>query len=89
MTRSAKNQIMVASEAILLFKRAAETLQLSAKSRRLNRRAIAIAEIKLGIANLRSGTVLAGVRMVMHGLASAPSALWGNGPARRFFGVKF
>lgn len=89
MTRSAKNQILVASEAILLFKRAAETLQLSNNARRLNRRSIAIAEIKLGIATLKSGLILAGLQRIVQGLAAAPSALWGNGPARRFLGAKY
>lgn len=89
MTRSSKNQIMVATEALLLFRRAADTLQLSAKARRLNRRAMAIAEIKLGVATLRSESVWTGLKMILHGLVTAPSALWGNGPARRFFGAKF
>jgi len=89
MTRSKKNQILVASEALVLFQRAANLLRLSAKARRLNRRALAIAEIKLGIATLRNNSVLSGVEMVLRGLISAPSALWGNGPARRFFGAKF
>lgn len=89
MTRSRKNQILVASEALVLFQRAANLLRLSAKARRRNRRALAIAEIKLGVATLRNDSVLAGVKMVLHGLISAPSALWGNGPVRRFFGAKF
>ncbi len=89
MTRSKKNQILVASEALVLFQRAVNLLRLSTKARRLNRRALAIAEIKLGIATLRNNSVLAGAKMVLRGLISAPSALWGNGPARRFFGSKF
>jgi glycosyltransferase involved in cell wall biosynthesis len=89
MTRSRKYQILVATEALLLFRRAADSLQLSAKARRLNHRAIAIAEIKLGLASLRSDSFWSGLKMVLHGLFTAPSALWGNGPARRFFGAKF
>lgn len=89
MTRSRKYQILVATEALLLFRRAADLLQLSTKARRLNHRAIAIAEIRLGIANLRNNAVLEGLKMVLHGLVAAPSVLWGNGPARRFFGSKF
>lgn len=89
MTRSRKNQILVANEALLLFRRAADTLQLSAKARRLNRRAMAIAKIKLGVATLRSGSFREGLKMVLHGFVAAPSALWGNGPVRRFFGAKF
>lgn len=89
MTRSPKNQILVASEALVLFQRAENFLLLSAKARRLNRRALAIAKIKLGVATLRNNSVLAGVKMVLRGFVSAPSALWGNGPVRRFFGAKF
>lgn len=89
MTRSRKYQALVAAETLLLFKRAVDSLPLSAKSRRLNQRTMAIAEIKLGLASLRSASCWAGLKMVLHGLLSAPSALWGNGPARRFFGAKF
>lgn len=89
MTRSRKYQIMVANEALLLFRRAADTLRLSTKARRLNRRAMAIAEIKLGVATLRTGSFWSGLKIALHGFVTAPSALWGNGPARRFFGAKF
>ncbi|OGQ99693.1 MAG: hypothetical protein A2505_09500 [Deltaproteobacteria bacterium RIFOXYD12_FULL_55_16] len=89
MTRSRKYQILIANELLLLFKQAADTLQLSLKARRLNRRARAIAEIKLGIATLRSVSFGAGLSMILRGFVAAPSSLWGNGPARRFFGAKF
>jgi len=89
MTRSRKYQILIANELSLLFKQAADTLQLSTRARRLNRRALAIAEIKLGIATLRDGSFWAGLKMALHGFFKAPSALWGNGPVRRFFGAKF
>lgn len=89
MTRSRKYQILIANELLLLFKQAADTLQLSARARRLNRRAMAIAEIKLGIATLRDDSFWAGLGMALHGFFKAPSALWGNGPVRRFFGAKF
>lgn len=89
MTRSKKYQILVASEALLLFQRAADSLRLSERARRLNRRAVAIAEIKLGIATLKNNSILSGIKIVLRGVAADPSALWGNGPARRFFGAKF
>lgn len=89
MTRSRKYQILIANELLLLFKQAADTLRLSTKARRLNRRALAIAEIKLGVATLRTDSFWAGLRMALHGFVKAPSALWGNGPVRRFFGAKF
>lgn len=89
MTRSRKYQILIARELLLLFKQAAERLPLSALARRLNRRARAIAKIKLGIATLRDDSFWAGLRMILGAFAAAPSALWGNGPVRRFFGAKF
>jgi len=89
MTRSIKYRALVANEALLLFRQAADSLQLNAQARRLNRRAMAIAEIKLGIATLRSDSFWAGLKMVWHGFVTAPSAVWGNGPVRRFFGAKF
>lgn len=89
MTRSKKYQVLIANELLSLFKQAAHTLPLSAKARRLNRRTMAIAEIKLGIASLRSGSFWPGLKIALHGLFTAPSALWGNGPVRRFFGAKF
>jgi hypothetical protein len=81
--------MLVASEALQLYKRAGETLRLSAKSRRLNRRTIAISGIRLGVATIRSGRRLAGMRMALGNMFSTPSALWANGPVRRFFGAKF
>jgi glycosyltransferase involved in cell wall biosynthesis len=89
MTRCQKNKILVANEAQILFQRAAKLLSLSPRARRLNRRSLAVAEIKLGIATLRSNSVLTGARMVLHGLVFTPSALWGNGTVRRLFGAKF
>lgn len=89
MTRSAKNQLLVASESLMLFKRAADTIRLSANARRLNRRAISIAKIRLGVAEIKSGLIFAGIQMILYGLVSSPSALWGNGPVRRFLGAKF
>ncbi len=89
MTRSRKNQILVATEAIQLFQLAADSLPLSAASKRLNRRSIAIAKIKLGVASLRDSSFLTGMQMILRGVFSSPSALWGNGPVRRFFGAKF
>ena len=89
MTRSAKNQSLIASESLMLCKLAADTIQLSANGLRLNRRAMSIAKIRFGIAKIKSGLILDGMRMVVYGLLSEPSALWGNGPVRRFFGAKF
>lgn len=88
MTRSKKYQFVVANETLLLFRRAADLLRLSTKARRLNRRAQAIAKIKLGASIVMCGSVLVGLRWIINGLASDPSALWGNGQVRRFFRLR-
>lgn len=88
LTASKKYQAIIARERLILFQRAVNMLPLSRKALRLNRRTIAIAELKLGGAVLSAGSVLAGVRLVFHGLARDPSALWTNGLAIRFLGRK-
>lgn len=86
MSRSWAYQVTVARETLMLFQRAADILSFNVRARRLNRRAQAIAEIKLGASIIMSGSVLVGLRWVIHGLACDPSALWSNGRVRRFFG---
>lgn len=49
MTRSPKLQLIVAQERLLLLKQAAQRIQLSAKSRRLNRGAIVMAQIRIAL----------------------------------------
>lgn len=88
MTSSAKYQVIVAREAMILARRASDLLPLSARSRRLNRRAIAIAAIKLGIATLRAGCILSGLRLILHGLAKGPSAVWANGVVANLIGKR-
>lgn len=86
MSRSKQYQAVAAREVLTLLQRAADSLPLSTKSRRLNRRAQAIARIKLGIFRLSDGSVLPGLKMILHALLTEPSALWRNGRVRRFFG---
>ena len=51
-------------------------------------RAIAIAEIRLGIVTLKTNSVLAGIIMILRGIVSTPSIFWCNGIVRRFLGTK-
>lgn len=85
MTRSRNYQVTVANETLILFKRAAELLLFNEPARRLNRRAQAIAEIKLGVSILMSGSVWSGLGRISCGMVSDPSALWANGRVRRLF----
>ena len=88
MTHSKKYQLIVANETFLLLRKAADLIRLSAKARRLNSRAIAIAEIRLGIVTLKTNSVLAGIIMILRGIVSTPSIFWCNGIVRRFLGTK-
>lgn len=85
MTGSWAYKVTVARETLMLVQRAADLLPFNEKVRRLNRRAQAIAEIKLGVSIIMSDSVLVGLRWVIHGLASDPSTIWSNGRVRRFF----
>lgn len=88
MSRSEGYRTLFTNERLLLFRRAADTLKLSARSRMLNRRAIASDEIKLGIIAIRNKSFFEGLKMILSGIFFAPSVLWRNGPVMRFFGVK-
>ena len=89
MTRSKKNQILVASESLRLFIIAKNTLKLSHDAIVLNRRSLAVSKIKLGISMLRNNSIMKGLNFICSGVISSPSALWGNGIVRRYFGCKF
>ena len=89
MSRSKKYRVVAVHEALMLFQRAANLLPLSAKSFRLGRRAQAVERIKLGMCKLSDGSVLPGLNLILRSLLREPSALWGNGPVRRFLGKPF
>lgn len=86
MTRSPAYQVAIGREALILLRRAADSLPLSSTARRLNRRTQAIAEIKLGIATIRATSFLNGLKLMFHGISRDPSALWSNGWVRRLLG---
>ena len=86
MTRSRKQQAVIARDRLVTFQYAVDFLPLSKKARRLNRHAIALAKSKLGFATLGTGSVLAGMKTIFHGIAHDPSVLWKNGPVSRFLG---
>ncbi|MBF0292299.1 MAG: glycosyltransferase family 2 protein [Nitrospinae bacterium] len=88
MSRSSGYRAHFINERLLLFRRASASLKLSAGSRMLNRRAIAIDEIKLGIIAIRNKSFFEGSKMILSGIFFAPSVIWRNGPVMRLFGVK-
>jgi glycosyltransferase involved in cell wall biosynthesis len=85
-TRSKKKQAVVAHDLLTSFRFAGNFLPLSKKARRLNRRALAMAKIKLGVATFGAGSILAGLQMILTGIVHDPSSLWNNNPVNSFLG---
>jgi glycosyltransferase involved in cell wall biosynthesis len=83
MTRSIRHRLIVSSDHLALYQYAAKTLPLSARASRLNRRAIAISEIKCGLATMRDKPLLSGLKMIMCGVVRDPTALWMNAKVRK------
>ncbi len=86
MSKSRKYQRVIAEEQIHLAQYALATLSLSKQSQRLNRRSLALAKIRRGMASFFDGRYLVGLMEIFIAVAKNPSVLWGNGPVRRFFG---
>jgi glycosyltransferase involved in cell wall biosynthesis len=82
-------RVIAAKESLFLFQRSAERLTLSENTMLLNRRSIAIAQIKLGIYRISDGEIITGLKQIIFTLIDQPSALWGNGLARRLFGKPY
>ena len=89
MSHSNKYREIVAREELMLLQRAAALLPLSEKAFRLNRRSQAIANIRLGISKISDGSTLIGLKLIVCSLLREPSALWGSGAVRRYFGEPF
>ena len=59
----------------------------SGGARGLNRRAVALARIMLGITMLKNNLFASGVKLILHGIVSAPSSILLNGPVSNVFGL--
>jgi len=88
MTRSSRHRMIVSSDLLALSQYAAKTLPLSTRSRRLNRRAIAISEIKYGLAQMSDKHRLSGLKMIICGVVRDPTALWINANVRKVLGIR-
>lgn len=88
MSKSRKYQRVIAEEQIYLAQYALATLNLSVQSQRLNRRSLALAKIRRGMASFFDGRYLIGLMEIFIAVVKSPSVLWGNGPVRRFFGAR-
>lgn len=88
MTRSSRHSRIVASDQLALYKYAANNLPLSNRARRLNRRSVAISEIKCGLATLRDKNLLSGVKIIMCGIARDPMALLINTKVFKHFDIR-
>jgi len=82
-------RVIAAKETLLLLQRSAERLTLSQNTMSLNRRSIAIAQVKLGIYRILDGEIITGLKQIIFNLIDQPSTLWGNGLARRLFGKPY
>lgn len=89
MTKSDEYQLIVASENIQLFKKASLVLSLDADAAKKNKVAIAVAEIKYGIALIKTNSILKGLALIFSRVIFTPSVLWRNGPVRRLLGGNF
>lgn len=86
MTSSKKMQKIISEEQVKLLQYASESLHLSARGNRLNKRSQSVSKIRLGLALFSEGERLKGAGKIMSNILKKPSTLWGNGPVRRFFG---
>jgi len=85
MSNSLEYALIAAIEGKILLYRALKIFNLSSFSRRQNRRAIAIYDIKIGIILIKQKNVTKGICGVLRGVVSAPSALFINGKTQKYF----
>jgi glycosyltransferase involved in cell wall biosynthesis len=86
MTKSGKHQTTIAREQLMLFRRAANLFPQDLGALQMNRRAQAIAIVRLGITTLRRESVVQGIQLIVSGLATDFTVVWRNGLVRRVFG---
>lgn len=86
MTNDPSLQLVRAREALELLTEARETLRLSPAALSRNRRRRAVAKLKVGLALMKAKRLGAGVRYVVSGVLSDPSALIDNGRIRGLLG---
>ena len=88
LTSSRRNRLIIACEQVALWRYAAQSLPLSSQARRLNRLAIAKAEVRYGLVMLEDKTVLLALGNIFRGLARCPMLIWQNNLVRRYFGLQ-
>jgi glycosyltransferase involved in cell wall biosynthesis len=79
-------RLAVNEEKLRLLRAAATQLPLRTGTLRRNRRAIAFAEMRYGIALVRAMSISRGAKLILRGLRRDPSALWRNSIVRRRLG---
>ena len=85
MSNSSKYALTSATEGKALLLNAIEVLSLSKYSKRQNKRALAIYDIKIGIILIKQKNILEGLKFVIKGLMSDPSSLFINGRTHKIF----
>jgi len=83
MSNSLEYALTVAIEGKMLLYHALNVLNLSSYSRRQNRRAIAICDIKIGIILIKQKNIVEGIKVLLKGVMSDPSSLFINGKTQK------
>jgi hypothetical protein len=78
MSNSSKHAMDVASEGLALMKYAGKNLPLNKRSRRMNRCSVAKYEIRYGLAILKSGDIVLGLKKILSAVLFNPDVLWTN-----------
>jgi len=82
MSHSNEYSLIAAKEGKMLLLRASKLLNLTSLSQKLNRRAIAIYDIKIGLALIKQKAIMKGLRILLRSVMSNPSALIFNGKVK-------
>jgi glycosyltransferase involved in cell wall biosynthesis len=83
MSQSLEYALIAATEGKMLFHRALKVLNLSNLSYRRSRRAVAVCDIKIGIILIKQKNIITGIRALLKGIMSDPTALLVNGKTKR------
>jgi len=89
MSKNNQYQKRIALENLTLYKKVSRLISLDKESLRKNKRAIAIAKIKLALYFFKNESICKGLSIMFYELIKHPSCIWVNGPVRRYFGAKY
>ena len=88
MTRSGEYSLIVAKEKLELSEVAGKVLDLSSKSKRLNRRRIATNKLKYGFELIKNRFIFSGITILLYAICLDHRILWDNNRIRKVFGIR-